>query len=193
MNYKIEKIKIMKTKIKKLMLFGVFLSISYGFQTSENLRGINSNWSNHYVSIEDSTLQNSIYYFYSDSQLDITLNGSRKEGKRNVHISFEDPKPNTKGNEDFDNLPKGSITIKYDGLNPIKDEIVYLGKNKSNAEIYLITKTQQDYDILYVFTENHKVGDKNCSHTIMLGKANLNNLGGMPLYFTAYHCNKTSK
>jgi hypothetical protein len=90
-------------------------------------------------------------------------------------------------------LPKGFVTIKYEGLNPIINEIVYIGKNKSGADIYGITRTNEDYDTLYIIREPHKVKSKNYGYTVLLGKSNPNNLGGLPLYFTALHSNIKTK
>ncbi|MCJ7936143.1 MAG: hypothetical protein MUW56_21565 [Chryseobacterium sp.] len=110
--------------------------------------------------------------FYSDYQLDKTYNGSRKESRRKATIIMNDlNKPNPL-----------SVTIKYEGI-----------KNKSAADIYSITKTEQDYDVLYIIKEPHKVGTKNYSCTILLGKSDPNNLGGLPLYFTAFHSNIKGK
>ncbi|MDC8099156.1 hypothetical protein [Chryseobacterium rhizosphaerae] len=138
---------------------------------------------------ELSLKQNKKIQFHSDYQLDKTYNGSRKESRRKATIIMNDPKPLTKPNMGFDNLPKGFIMIKYEGLNPINNEIIYIGKNKSGADIYSITKTEQDYDVLYIIREPHKVGTKNYSCTILLGKSDASNLGGLPLYFTAFHSN----
>ena len=177
----------MKTKVSKLLILGGYIISFYSFTLYDDAVKANSNLHNYTV------LQNSQQKFYSDYQLDKTYSGSKKEGKEKVTISFDDPKPKTKGNENFNDLPKGFITIKYEGLKEIKNELIYLGKNNSNADIYSITKTQQDYDVVYIIKETHKVGLKNYTHTILLGKADSDNYGGLPLYFTAYHCNKTSK
>lgn len=177
----------MKTKISKLLMLGGCIITFYGFNLNQNVVKVRQDLCNSTI------LQNTQQKFYSDYQLDKTYNGSKIEGRKKVNISFDDPKPKTKGNEDFKSLPKGIITIKYEGLNEIKNEIVYLGKNESNTDIYTITKTQQDYDVVYIIKETHKVGTKNYTHTILLGKADPNNYGGLPLYFTAYHCNQSSK
>lgn len=135
--------------------------------------------------------QNKKFTFFSDYQFDKTYNGSKKEGYRKATISFSDPKALTKEGTEFENLPRGTMIFKFEGLNQIKEEIIYIGKNQSGADIYAITNTQTGNDIIYVIKSSHKVGQKTYGYTILLGKSDENNQGGLPKYFTAFHCNIT--
>ena len=170
----------MKTKIKKIFIGGIYTSLFIlmcGFSLSK---------------YSDSKL-NIISEYYSDYQLDKTYGGSRVEDRKQVYITLSDPKNLTKEGMRFEDLPKGYVTIQYEGLNPVKNEILYIGKNRSNAEIYTVINHQLNYDLLYVIKELHKVGNKNYLYTILLGTGDENNLGGLPRYFTAYHCNTFKK
>ncbi|PKR31783.1 hypothetical protein [Elizabethkingia anophelis] len=169
---------------RKTITLGIYLSlliINYTFAECRN-----SFWNEEKP--KESILKQKIQ-FYSDYQLDKTYSGSRIESRKKVNITIIDPKQLTKQNMSFDDLPKGYITIKYDGLKTITNEIVYIGKNRSNNDIYTITNTQLDYDILYIIRESHKVKSKNYSYIILMGKSDGNNLGGLPKFFTAYHSN----
>lgn len=135
--------------------------------------------------------QNKISNYYSDYQFDKTYNGSKVEGYKKVTLKFSDPKLLTKENMEFDDLPKGFLTIKFENLKSVKETIIYIGKNKSNNEMYAITNSETGNDIIYIIKETHKVGKKTYTHTILLGKSDENNLGGLPKYFTAFHCNIT--
>jgi len=133
--------------------------------------------------------QNRNLKFFSDYQYDKTYNGSTKNGQKKVSISFSDPKLITPKGADFDDLPRGYMTVKYEGLSPVKETIIYVGKNKGGNDIYAITNTNVDYDIIYVIKSLHKVGNKSYGYTILWGKADPNNSGGLPENFTALHCN----
>ena len=133
--------------------------------------------------------QNKTTNFFSDYQFDKTYNGTKLEGNKKVTLKFSDPKLLTKENMEFDDLPKGFLTIKFETLKSINETIIYLGKNKSNNEMYAITNSETGNDIIYLIKETHKVGKKTYSHTILLGKTDENNQGGLPKYFTAFHCN----
>jgi hypothetical protein len=133
--------------------------------------------------------QNKKINFYSDYQFDKTYDGTKVEGYKKATIKFSDPKLLTKKDMPFDELPKGFAIFRFDGLDEVKETIIYIGKNESNDDIYAITNTETGNDIIYVIKEIHKVGKKTYSHTILLGKSDENNIGGLPKYFTAFHCN----
>jgi hypothetical protein len=132
--------------------------------------------------------QNKKTNFYSDYQFDVTYDGTKLEGNKKVNIVFSDPKKITKEGMQFDELPKGFLSIKFEGLNKIEETIIYI-KKISNQDIYSITNSETGNDIIYVIKETHKARKKIYSHIILLGKANENNIGGLPKYFTAFHCN----
>lgn len=167
----------MKTKIKKVFVYGVctsFFILICGFSSTKN---------------SDSKL-NVLYNYYSDYQVDKTYGGSIVKNKRSAYITLSDPKNITKKGMKFEDLPKGYITIKYGQLNPIREEVFYMGKNQNlNADIYTITTNQQDYDLLYIIKNTQRVGNKNYSFIILLGKADLNDIGSAPLYSTAFYSN----
>lgn len=135
--------------------------------------------------------QNKKINFYSDYQFDKTYDGSKVEGFKKATIKFNDPKLLTKKDMAFENLPRGLVTFKFARLNEINETIIYLGKNKSNNDMYAITNSETGNDIIYLVKETHKVGKKTYSHTILLGKTDEENMGGLPKYFTAFHCNIT--
>lgn len=135
--------------------------------------------------------QNKLTNFYSDYQFDKTYNGTKVEGYKKVTLKFSDPKLLTKENMEFDDLPKGFMTVKFEKLKSINETIIYIGKNKSNNEMYAITSSETGNDIIYIIKGTHKVGKKTYTHTILLEKTDEYNQGGLPKYFTAFHCNIT--
>lgn len=132
--------------------------------------------------------QNKRFVFFSDYQIDKTYNGSKKEGFRKATITFSDPKSITVEGTDFDNLPKGFMTFKFDGLDAVREELIYV-KRMNGLDAYAITSTQVGNDIIYVSKRTHKVGNKTYDYTIMWGKTDDNNMWGTPKYFTTFHCN----
>lgn len=132
--------------------------------------------------------QNKRFVFFSDYQLDKTYNGSKKEGFKKATITFSDPKLITVEGTDFDNLPKGFMTFKFEGLDQVKEEVIYV-KRMNGLDAYAITNTEVGYDIIYVSKHTHKVGNKTYDYTIMWGKTEENNMWGTPKYFTTFHCN----
>ena len=132
--------------------------------------------------------QNKQYSFISDYQIDKTYNGSKKEGFKKATISFSDPKLITVDGTDFENLPKGYITFKFEGLSPVKEEIIFV-KRFNGLDAYAITNTQVGNDIIYVSKHTHKVGTKTYDYTIMWGKTEENNMWGTPKNYTTFHCN----
>lgn len=135
--------------------------------------------------------QNKKINFFSDYQFDKTYDGTKLEGYKKATIKFSDPKLLTKKDVAFEDLPRGLVTFKFAGLNEINETIIYLGKNKSNNDMYAITNSETGNDIIYLIKETHKVGKKTYSYTILLGKTDEENMGGLPKYFTAFHCNIT--
>lgn len=133
--------------------------------------------------------QNKKYTFFSDYQFDKTYDGTNVVNKRKVTISFSDPKSITIEGTEFEKLPKGFIKIKYEDLKEISEEIIFMGRNKSDADIYSILNSGTGYDVIYIIKSTHKLGQKTYGYTILLGKADENNLGGLPTYFTAFHSN----
>ena len=111
------------------------------------------------------------------------------EGREKVTISiYNDPKTLTKKNEKFENLPKGVIIIKYDRFEEIRNEVVYLGKNEQNSDMYAITKTTLPYDIVFI---NNEIGKKNGFDSVILfGNANYDNPKEVPKVYTTYFANK---
>lgn len=132
--------------------------------------------------------QNKRFVFFSDYQLDKTYNGSKKEGFKKATITFSDPKLITVEGTDFDNLPKGFMTFKFEGLDQVKEEVIYV-KRMNGLDAYAITNTEVGNDIIYVSKHTHKVGNKTYDYTIMWGKTEENNMWGTPKYFTTFHCN----
>lgn len=132
--------------------------------------------------------QNKRYVFFSDYQIDKTYNGSKKEGFRKATITFSDPKLLTVEGTDFENLPKGYMTFKFEGLDQVREDIIFV-KRTNGLDAYAITNTQVGTDIIYVSKHTHKVGNKTYDYTIMWGKAEENNMWGTPKYFTTFHCN----
>lgn len=137
-----------------------------------------------------SNAQNKETTFFSDYQTDKTYGGTNSESRNKVTISFSDPKSLTKVGTDFEKLPKGYVTIKYADLNQIKQQIVFLGKHeKTGADIYAIQTNDIGYDIIYVMKAIQKFHGKSYSYMFLLGKTDENNIGGMPKYYTRFHCN----
>ncbi|OAQ43536.1 hypothetical protein A5893_17115 [Pedobacter psychrophilus] len=133
--------------------------------------------------------QNKKHTYFSDYQFDKTFNGSKVEGHKKVSITFSDPKLITPKNAEFENLPRGYVTFKFEGLNPVTETIVFIGKNGDGNDIYAITNSNVDLDVIYLVKTVEKIGSKNYSYIILWGKADSNNQGGLPKYFTAFHCN----
>src|ERR1035437_6936373 len=121
--------------------------------------------------------QNKRFVFFSDYQLDKTYNGSKKEGFRKATITFSDPKLITVEGTDFDNLPKGYMTFKFEGLDQVKEDIIFV-RRMNGLDAYAITNTQVGNDIIYVSKHTHKVGNKTYDYTIMWGKTEENNMWG---------------
>lgn len=134
--------------------------------------------------------QNKRFVFFSDYQLDKTYNGSKKEGHRKATITFSDPKLITVEGTDFEKLPKGYMTFKFEGLDQDKEEIIFI-KRSNGLDIYAITNTQTGNDIIYVSKHTHKVGNKTYEYTIMYGKTEENDMWAKPKYYTTFHCNLT--
>lgn len=132
--------------------------------------------------------QNKRFVFFSDYQLDKTYNGSKKEGFKKATITFSDPKLITVEGTDFDNLPKGYVIFKFEGLSQVKEEIIFV-KRMNGLDAYAITNTQVGNDIIYLSKHTHKVGTKTYDYTIMWGKTEENNMWGTPKYYTTFHCN----
>lgn len=173
-------VEIMKRIIKKALILTVGLTTIYGFTIDDNSRK-----GEELILLQQKTVQK----FYSDYQVDRTPSGGVVEGREEVTIIFEnDPKPKTKGNERFEDLPKGTIVIKYDRFEPIVNEVVYITKNGSDVDIYAITDTTSPYDIVYV--QNNAKKDDNYRDLILFGKSNPNNLSELPTVFTLYYSNK---
>ncbi len=133
--------------------------------------------------------QNKHFTFSSDYQFDKTYDGSKKESRHTATISFSDPKSITVNGADLEGSPKGYMIFKFKGVDSWEEDIVYMGNNSQGYDIYAITNTQTDNDIIYVIKSKHKIRTKLYNYTIILGKEDQDNMGGLPKYFTAFHCN----
>lgn len=133
--------------------------------------------------------QNKYYTFFSDYQFDKTYNGSKKESRHFATISFSDPKSITVPGSDLQHSPRGYMIFKFDGLPASKEEVTFLERSKQGYDIYAITNTETGNDIIYVIKDNHTINKKLYNYTILLGKVDENNIGAIPKYFTAFHCN----
>ena len=138
--------------------------------------------------------QNKKTNFYSDYQFDKTFDGTKLEGFKKVSIQISDPKLLTKSGIKLEDLPRGFVTIKFDGLDKVTETIVYLKKRSTKTDdMYAITNSETGNDMIFIIKGLHKVGKKSYSHTIVLGgnEDNDNYEGGLPRYYTAFHCNIT--
>lgn len=137
------------------------------------------------------TTKNTIRYFTIDYQFDKTPDGSRKEDNKTVTIYFSDPKLLTNENSPVEKRPFGYLNIQYQGLvlSQLKHTIIYDGTSDQGKVIYSVLKGDTEYDIFYFMKETHKVGRKTYNYVILIGKIDVNDMEGLPLYFTAFHCN----
>ena len=135
--------------------------------------------------------QNRNYKFISDYQIDKTYNGSKKQGREKVLIVVSDPKLMTPKDAELENSPRGAFVFKFDGVSPIKQDVVFMGSNSQGHDIYAITHTDTDHDIIYIMKGSNKFGSKTYMYTVLLGKTDINNMGGLPKYYTAFYCNLT--
>lgn len=139
------------------------------------------------------------FTFSSDYQLDKTHDGSKKGSSRNAIISFIDPKSLASGEPDYENSPKGYITIKFEGIQSvIREEVIFISKDKSNpyTDIYAISKTSVDWNIAYVMKHDPKVKgfkplNKYYKYVILMGYDSGKTPGELPQYYTAFYCNLT--
>lgn len=139
------------------------------------------------------------FTFISDYQLDKTCDGSKKPSSRNAVISFTDPKSLASGEPDYENSPKGYMTIKFQGIqSAIWEEVIFISKDKSNpnTDIYAISKTSVDWNIAYVMKHDPKVKgfkplNKFYKYVILMGYDNGKTPGELPQYYTAFYCNLT--
>ena len=135
-----------------------------------------------------SNAQNKQFTFFSDYQLDKTYNGSKKEGHRKATITFSDPKSNTVEGTEFDKLPTGYITFKFEGLYLEKEDIIFITRS-NGLDIYATLNSPIRNDIIYVSKYTHKVGNKTYDYAILYGKTEENDMWGTPKYSTTFHCN----
>lgn len=138
---------------------------------------------------KNSKIKQKVVTFFSDLQSEKTKSGKFLEDRRNVTITFLDPKEASKGITEFDDMPKGYLNIKYEGLNDVYNELIYIGQNKGGSEIYALTYTTLGFDILYLMKGDYKLNNKTYNTLILIGQSNSANYGGLPLYYVGYYCN----
>lgn len=127
------------------------------------------------------------FTFFSDYQIDKTYNGSKKVSYHKTTIIFSDPKSITIAGTEFEKLPRGYMSFNYEGLDQFKDDIIFLG-SKSNNDIYAITNSRTDNDLIWVIKGIAKISGKTYSHIIMWGKSDENDLERSPKYATVFFC-----
>ena len=129
--------------------------------------------------------------YIGDFQVDKTYNGSIVKGHDKVTISFVDPKPSTNINDEFKNLPRGSLVIKAEELEePIKYTMVY-AKPISGGDLYIITSTHDLYNLLCVMRRSHTEGNKIYNYSFRTGRVDPSTMAEPLLLYTDYYCNKT--
>lgn len=133
--------------------------------------------------------EDKILSFTSDYQFNKNLDGTEETTYSEVNISFDDPKSSTTEGTPFEELPKGEMVIRNAGHPDVRQEIIFVAHNKNGYDIYAITDTETDSNIIYLIRSHHIVEGKSYQYTIVLGTSDLKGYDGLPPVFTAFHCN----
>jgi hypothetical protein len=135
------------------------------------------------------------YHFTSTYQKERTPDGSLKVSTRTVQVYIKDPEPAATNTDDFDKLPTGKISLKWDNKYEIASEIKYFGKfdfgSAKGQSIYGLTKTDIPYNIFVFVKKKFQLDGKSFNYIILIGEADTENgaPGKLPKTFTILGCN----